>query len=274
VRANEYFDQLVSRPDHHSSTHLRTQEEVLEELHFSDKSKATTAYDPVMDAARFIVKSGSGSVTGGDQVRHQFPSVNSGNALFFWEARAESYWASDGSVDGVETYKAFQLSNAGNLTLEPRFRFAHVNLPYVARTDVRTYGSVERGPADSVTGQTGEFRILPDTWTRFWMLLDFDNNRLSYWVGDENRPTVAILNAVPYNWSAAYGSGFKFDQFWFEFNTSQSRSSSEEAYFWGRNLVILKDVEDALSIVELGSNGIDADVRPNPPTNVEVVGDR
>ena len=226
-------------------------------MFFSRLERATTAYDPELDAAKFIVPPNAGSVVIGDQVRLEFPFVGSGNLLFFWEARADSYWARDGNVDGVETYKAFQLSMGGELALEPRFRFAQVDTPFVARVDARVYGNqsgVEIGPADSVAQQSAEFNVLPDKWTRFWVFVDFDNNLLSYWVGDEDRATTQIFDDVPFDWAATYGAGFGLDQFWFEFNTSQSRTSAEPACFWGRNLVVLRDVADPADVVALGSN--------------------
>ena len=90
--------------------------------------------------------------------------------------------------------------------------------------------------------------------TRFWLLADFAGNTLSYWVGDEGSPTVQILDAVPFDWQANYGGGFSLDEFWFEFNTSQSRVSEEEGLFWGRHLAILRDVTNADELVALGSN--------------------
>ncbi len=269
---NEYFNSLVAMPEHHSSTDLGSTQEVIDEVNYSNKDRALTEYDPAMDAARFPVQQDWGSIAIGDQVRHYFPRISSGNMLVFWEAYASSYFAQDGDIDGVETYKAFQLSDGGDLTLEPRFRFAQVDRPYVARTDVRYYGSgsgVAEGPQDSVGGQTGEFRVLPEVWTRFWVFIDFDNNRLAYWVGDMNRDTETILNFVPFNWTQNYGSGFGIDEFWLEFNSSQQRTGPE-AYLWGRNVVVLRDVNDPTAIVEAGSNGLgSASSIPNPPVIVQ-----
>lgn len=251
-----YFEMLVMRPEHFSSTDLGSPEAVDSQVAFSDPNDSTTKYDPEYDAAKFIVPANSGSIVIGDKIIHTFDRVGSGNLLFFWEARADSYWSSPGDVDGVETHKAFQLSDAGDLALEPRFRFAQAEPPYFARADVRVYGDqsgVEVGAADSVAPQAGEFEFLPETWTRFWVFVDFDGNQLSYWVGDEERPVVTVLDAVPFDWLQNYGDGFGFDEFWFEFNTSQSRDSSEEPCFWGRNLAILRDVDDPAALVALGS---------------------
>ena len=57
---------------------------------------------------------------------------------------------------------------------------------------------------------------------------------------------------MPFDWARNYGPGFGVDEFWFEFNTSQERMSEEEPCFWGRNLAILRDVEDPDALVALG----------------------
>ncbi len=263
ANSDTYFDWLVAAPEHYSSTDLRSQAEVVANLNFSDKSKATTEYDSVMDAAKFTIKPGKGSVEIGDQIRHHFPYVDTGNIFFYWESLAPSYWARDGGVDGVNTYKTFQLSRDGSLTLEFRYRFSQVDRPYVARVDTRVYGAkegVQIGPQDSAAPQTGEFNILPDKWVRFWVHVDYDNNRLSYWVGDQDREAVTILDAVHFDWEANYGSRFGLDQFWFEFNTSQKRSPDPTAYMYGRNLAVLRNVADPKSLVA----GYQV-VRPKPP---------
>lgn len=250
-----YFDMLVARPEHHSSTALGSVAEVDEGINFSDPADSTTTYDGQLDAAKFIVPANSGSLVIGDQVRHQFERVDSGSLFIFWEARASAYWSAPGAVDGVETHKAFQISDGGDLTLEPRFRFVQSDPPFFARADMRVYGDqsgVEVGPADSVAPQAGEFEFLPETWTRFWVVMDFDQNQLSYWVGDTDQPITQVLDDVPFDWTGNYGPGFGVDEFWFEFNTSQARTSDEEPCFWGRNLAILRDVEDPDALVALG----------------------
>lgn len=247
-----YFEWLIDRPEILSYTDLQSQSEVINNVFFSDKSKASTTYDSQFDAAKFIVKSGNASIEIGDQVRHEFPFVNSGNLLVYWESLAPSYWARNGGVDGVNTYKAFQLSDRGDLALEFRYRFSQVDAPYVARTDVRVYGNqsgVEIGPGDSAAPQTGEFNILPNKWTRFWAFIDFDNNRFSYWVGDQDREAVKIIDSIRFDWSQNYGGDQGFSEFWFEFNTSQDRPSGPNALMYGRNLAILRDVSDQNSIV-------------------------
>ncbi|MEO1036286.1 MAG: hypothetical protein AAFX44_12085 [Pseudomonadota bacterium] len=260
--AQDYFDYLVNRPEHLRSVALDSEQAVIDAAFATNKSKVTTRYDSAMDAARFIVKSNLGSVAIADQARTYFPYTDSGNLLVYWEALIPEYWARNGDVDGVKTYKAFQLSRDERLALEFRFRFSQVNRPYVARTDVRVYGNqagVEIGLADSAAPQAREFNIRPNTWTSFWALVDFDNNKLSYWVGDANQGVTKVLDEINFNWRQNYGSRYGFEEFWFEFNTSQERSGPE-AYHFGRNFAVLKNVADADDIVAQGDV-----VRPNPP---------
>lgn len=248
---NAYFGYLIGLPELHDAVALRSPQEVIDNVFFERKHKATTSYDPDFDAARFIVKENRPSVVIGDQVRRNFEKIDSGNMLVYWEALAPAYWSSGGSVDGVNNYKAFQLSKDGKLTLEPRYRFGQVGKPHVARVDVRAYGAqsgVQIGSGDSVAPQRREFRIKPDKWTHFWAFIDFDNNRFTYWVGDEDRAPVAVIDNVPFKWKQNYGSEFGFNQFWFEFNTSQKRTGPE-AYHYGRNLVILRDIDDPAGVV-------------------------
>lgn len=247
-----YFELLQRRPDLHDAVSLRTPQEVIDNVYFARKNRATTRYDADYDAARFIVGADRGSVVIGDQVRRNFPKVSSGNLLVYWEALAPSYWASGGSVDGVNNYKAFQLSMDGKLALEPRYRFGQVGGRHVARVDVRVYGNqsgVGIGPSDSVKPQRGEFRVAPEKWTHFWAFIDFDNNRFTYWVGDEDRAPVAVIDSVSFDWKKNYGANFGFNQFWFEFNTSQNRRGPE-AYHYGRNLIVLRDVSDPQAVVD------------------------
>src|SRR5690606_15071537 len=67
--ADTYFDWLTSLPEHHASTDLGSSAEVIRHVHYEDKSKATTEYDPSMDAAKFTIAAGQDDIEIGDQVR-------------------------------------------------------------------------------------------------------------------------------------------------------------------------------------------------------------
>lgn len=240
---NNYYNFLKSSPLLYSSLSLRTQQEVVANTHYGNKSLVTTTYDANMDAALFYVFENSPSVNIGDQIRHKFTKVSSGNLLFYWEVKWPEYWAQDIEADGVNNYKAFQFSNDGTLNLEIRNRFNQVNAPNVARIDVRGYGN-HPTTSDVLNNQSGEFIVQPNVWTSYWALIDYDSNTFSLWVGDENRPPVAIHVNSPVNFA-----GREVNQFWFEFNTSQSRIGPE-AHIWGRNSIILRNV-DSVSLQEI-----------------------
>ncbi len=234
-----YFEQLVAHPNHHSNAHLRTQQNVLDNLHFSRKNRATTYYDAEHDAARFIHKPGWGSIVGGDQVRHPFPVVNDGTVLIYWASKMDKSWSANGDVFGLETQKAFQISRGDDLALEPRHRYAKANKPRKAWLDVRTYVGVNRrGPADAVAPQVGNFYTYPERWTYYWFFIDVDNKELSYWVSDEEQPVKQILRRAGFDGSRGW------THFWMEFNSSQSRRGPE-AYAWGRNIVTLRNLSYA-----------------------------
>lgn len=267
AHAETYFEWLVAQPEHHSSTSLRSQAEVIENIGYEDLSKATTVYDPVMDAAKFTVPANEDDINPGDQINHEFPYVDSANLLVYWEALAPAYWAQDGDVDGVRTFKAFQLARDDDLALEFRYLFRQADPNHVARLDTRVYGNkqgVEIGSGSSAQPQTGEFHILPDKWNQFWAFVDFDNNQFSYWAGDEDREPVRLLDAIPFDWQVNYGSQYGFDGFWFEFNSSQDRQGPE-AYMYGRNLVVLRNVSDLESIVTRGVTSSGDQIPPTPP---------
>lgn len=189
-----------------------------------------------------------------------------------------SDFVADGAPNGIGTYKSTQMrKNAGNRkqTIEPRYRFSHVDTPYVARVDIRIYGTGDGYSlvSGALAPQTGEFYVLPNVWTRHWVFLDFDNDEMSYWVGDETRANVTILDHVPMDWSLAF-PGAEFTEFWFEFNTSSHKDAgAPEIPFWARNLVFLKDVSNASSLVSQGDSGGGGggDVSPPaPPQNLNV----
>jgi hypothetical protein len=249
VGEHAYYDFLVGQSTHHASVSLRTQAEIDDNVTFSDPADSTTAYDADVDGARFTIPAGVASIRIGDQVRPSFDPIpiTERNALYYWEARAPSYWVNVGD-DGVQTYKAFQLSAGGDLTLEARFRYSRKTMAdAVALLDMRVYG----GGAAYAVGDTGsdsllranDFDVAADTWTHFWAFLDFESNAVSYWAADEVRRPVRVSDQSMLDWSTQYGADLAFDQFWFEFNTSQSRDTGPEAHMYGRNLVVLRNLD-------------------------------
>ncbi len=57
---------------------------------------------------------------------------------------------------------------------------------FVAAVDTRTYWFTPAVGDDApLEPQVGSFNIKPDTWTRFWAFVDFDNDKYSYWIADD-----------------------------------------------------------------------------------------
>lgn len=245
---NRFYDELVVLPSLHSAAHLRTQENVIENVHFSRKNRATTHYDPDFDAARMIHPAGWGSIVGGDQIRHQFEPVTDGQLLGLWQSLMPSYWGGDRG--GLQTQKAFQFARGDELTLEPRYRYSqadHLGASRFARLDVRTYISGGGGPADSIP-QDVDYYAQSDVWNNFAFLIDIDNRQISYWAtGPSDDAWVQIIERAP------YGGEGGFSSFWFEHNSSQSRSGEPEAYAFGRNYVGLRDVsyDETLDVLRM-----------------------
>ncbi len=237
----------------HHFVSLRKQSEIDANLHGKVASPPTVAYDPNADGARMQMASGSGSIT--QQMRIQFTEVTTANLLFYWEGRWEQGFVSDGDIDGLQTNKAYQLAHGGggdNRRIEPRTRFALANSPFVAAVDTRIYWFTPAVGDDSpLEPQIGSFDIKPDTWTRFWAFVDFDNSKYSYWIADETTAPVVINDAVGLsyaNYPPTNSPGL--DTFWFEHNSSQSRTAGTPVlHIWGRNLVVLTGVSDAAAVV-------------------------
>ena len=94
------------------------------------------------------------------------------------------------------------------------------------------------------------FTAQGDTWVRFWLFLDLDNNEGSQWIADETQAPVLIHDRNLLTFSGADGTGTDtgpgIDQFWFEYNSSQSRTDAmPDLFAWFRNFVVLKDLSFA-----------------------------
>jgi len=113
----------------------------------------------------------------------------------------------------------------------------------VAGTDIRIYGT---SPVDNdpLAPQASTFFIEPETWTRYWALVDIDSQNVSLWMADETRAAVLVYDAVPITLTG----GFQFEQFWFEYNSSQSRTGPALTG-WFTSLVVMHDVSDVSSLL-------------------------
>ncbi|MEM9863386.1 MAG: hypothetical protein AAF938_17450 [Myxococcota bacterium] len=245
----DYFTLLQERDEHMHSRAYRSEAEIA-----TDQTPRAThvRYDAVQDAAEWTFRANVGSMSSADQLRSEFtPPVGEPdrNALYYWEGRWDGNWMRQ--RDGIRTHKAFQITGIEPTRqgrgLEPRTRFDLAPEGYVARVDMRVYGwdPVVEGPFDTIGELDASFDIAPDTWTRFWVFVDWANLAVTMWVSDETRAPVRIYDETAFNSMAPS----TFSGFWFEYNSSQERSDPSTLRIWGRNLVVLVGL-DSLEIAE------------------------
>ncbi len=231
-------------------------------------------FDPAEDAAMFTIPADTASLP--RQVRPAYPRVEVGTVLFTWDAKWGPEFQTD--RDELQTHKAFQLARDGqvsgsgdNRRIELRTRFSLAEgeceeargcadgdtreecvacAASIAASDLRLYQfdnlEGEQQPAEP---QDARFVIEPDTWTRFWAFVDFDAGTYSQWIADSDRAPVQVFDALSIDY-ASHGGGL--DWFWFEYNSSQSRTGGE-LRGWFRNLVVVQDMSDAAGLVAEGA---------------------
>lgn len=253
-QAHEYFDYISTLPETIKSVGLRSWSEIDKYMAARKEKNRTgnTIYDSEINAVRFTVPSGSGSVRIGDTIRVPFIKTSTGNLLITWDSR----WDKDYPYNlfGLENNKSFQLAQhegGDKRRLEIRSRFSQVNAPYISRIDLRRYNWVAPGRDTAVPGQVNEFIVQGEIWTRFWAYVDFDHLQFSLWVADETTAPVTLFDRLQFT-----NMDNGLDYFWFEHNSSQTRDGGKELHIWGRNFVVLHNVKNAHEIVALGAEVI------------------
>lgn len=250
ANADSYIDGLRDAPETILFRAYDTQAEIDADINAvkPENRKNPPVYDPAQDAAKWTFTGGDVSVV--DQLRPEFSTVSSGNLLFVWEARWDTGFSGD--LGELKTHKAFQLSNKGGgdeRRIELRTRFSKASGSDVAKVDARGY--IWDPSGQPLPGQVNEFTIGGGKWTRFWGFVDFDNRQFSFWVADEDTGPVKLFDQLQY--SDMSGG---LDNFWFEFNSSQSGPESPLS-IWARNFIVQRDVSNVQNIVSQG-----APVRP------------
>ena len=284
-----YFDWLSQQSEKIVANAYRTQTEIDRDTAPKQRPNPSIVYDPGQDAARAIHFSNKSGVSSSHQVRPSFDNsgyakspgfeISTGNLLITWDAKWDSGFL-DVESQGLETHKEFQLSRMGSgetRFIEIRSRYVLSDPTYISKIDVRSYdlghaGDTQpmgRGGCPQNSGgncQINDFDVQVDTWTRYWCYVDFDNKTFSFWVADENNPPVKLFDNFTINYP--YG----LNAFWFEYNSSQSRTGPE-INAWFRNFVVLQNVSDVDATVAQGANvgdGPTDTTPPNPPTNLTV----
>jgi len=254
-----YFDWLAAQSQTTLAISYRTDAEIQADTGRNQRPNALISYDAGRDAARAHFPPGLGSYST-TQIRPGFYGnffhVDSGNVLFTWDVQYSQTFDTF-PAEGIRTHKAYQLSYNGggdSRRIEIRTRFSDAGAGEIAKIDVRRY--VWGGEGDSAPMgrggcggqcQLNEFTVMPETWTRFWAFVDFESAQFSLWVADENRAPVQLFDNYPLVITSPLNA------FWFEWNSSQSRTGGADAYIWFRNFVVMRDLSDPDAVVAQGA---------------------
>ncbi|MBN1671024.1 MAG: hypothetical protein JXR37_08335 [Kiritimatiellae bacterium] len=265
-----YFGWLSNRTETVVAVGYRSEAEINADTAPGRQPNRNVIYDPQEDAARGQLGPGVGTL--GTYMKpgmwNNFFSARSGSLLFIWDVR----WSEEFlrfPEQGILTHKAFQLSenaSGDSRRIEIRTRFGLSGPGEVAEIDARRYiwggdGLAQPMGADGPGGdcQTGQFTVMPVTWTRFWASVNFDTGTFSLWVADENTLPVTLFDAYRLVITT------KLDNFWWEFNSSQTRTGGADAYIWFRNFVVMQDVSDPSAIVAQGARVGGGDIGDTAP---------
>jgi hypothetical protein len=256
-----YFDKLKAMPEKVADYSLRDQAQI-DRYRVGRKQSTTVTYNPAgdidprkQDAAKVFIPENGVSLP--NQVRLPIPETRDGSLLVTWDAWFGKEFAFANTK--ISNYKNFQFSSKSIFT-EVQSRFALAKPPAVAMVSVRQYGAIDdkttqwgstvngiRYGSDNLGPMRADFAIMPETWTRYWMLFEpagewYD---ISLWVADENRDAVQILDKARIKPRERY-----WDLFWLEYNTSSEPPSVPARTGYFRNLVMLKSVADPKKLFE------------------------
>ena len=240
--AHGYFDFLRARPEAVYSNGWRTLEDIQVDTANWGAGPWPPTYDAVVDAASNELESW-GSLEGRDQLVPEFERIDSGDALFYWEARWDAAFPTELEAFGIETQKTFVLRQNGNMgekrMFEIRNRYSQAEAPDISAVDFRGYGGGWDfdGTDQPLDGQIAEFIIAPESWTRYWVYCDFDALQVDVWISDETREPVQIMSKTFTDMSVGVSSVS------FQFNSSQERTGGDSVFVWNRNFVLLQDLE-------------------------------
>jgi hypothetical protein len=136
-------------------------------------------------------------------------------------------------------------------TAEPEKAPAPLDKPaddgIIGMVDARGYGGQDKPFGPDVTNsaplspQVGNFAVQPETWTRYWVLIEQranDWDLVSLWVADEHHDPVQILDRIQLSVKGSV------DQFWLEYNTSSKGKGAAlpERVGYARNVVMLRNL--------------------------------
>lgn len=267
-----YYATLIARPDTIVAKAYKTQAQINAD---SEKSpNAHVTYDAAEDAAKVeYVNDAAGDGSLPNQVRPRFQAVTSGNLLFYAEFKWHQHWSDATYREGVNVLKWLQhfrsTGNCGQLgcktTYEPRMQFTQATAGNVAKRDTRAYTAQNNGLS---IGGGANYQIGHSQWYRWWSYVEFvdaDTIRYSEWMALGTGTPVQLVDQFQGDF---LGGGAGFDEFWFEYNTSQSRpATAAPLRAWFRNFAVLRNVSDPAAIV---GGGNPTPLSPAPPTNFHI----
>lgn len=260
---HDYFESLAARPEVLLAAPLRSDEGIEPYIAARRPGRRIRppTYDPARDAARWELIGTVASVNPVDAFRIPLgEEIRSGNALFYYEARWDARFPRH--LGTLHTHKAFRFDTRDfrKPVLEMRARYKQTRdcagRDYVAKIDGRVYfdrDGWQPGASDVDGRRVGansryfaDFCVRGDTWTSFWVYIDYSALTWSYWAADDTRDPVKIIDA--FRQEAMDGP---IDGFRFQWNSSQEgRNEEATLHLWARNFVALRNVDDPRSIIE------------------------
>ncbi len=279
---HDYFDWLSQQSESIVSNAYRTQAEIDRDSAPKFRPNDKIVYDPAHDAARVRHLANNSGVLSTNQVRPSLDNtgfakspnllISTGTLLFTWDAK----WGSgflNVKNQGLEVHKEFQIGSQEigheDRWLEIRSRYSLSDSTYISKIDLRSYIHSHAGdrlpmgrdgcPANPGNDcQINSFEVQVDTWTRYWVFIDFGANTLTFWMADEKNTPIKQFDAFPVIWSQGVNG------FWFEYNSSQDRTGPEISA-WFRNFAVLRNVSNVNAIVAQGANVGAGPSDPSPP---------
>lgn len=198
-----------------------------------------------------------------DQLRVPLQAPHGSVYLITWDG----YWTTSylASATGLTNHKSFQLSSGtgDGIWTETQTRFdgqwgepGFQNPTHVCAITGRAY----LGPnttLDPMQPLINRFNVTPNTWTRFWWILDTTQTpttnlvAISLWVADEAREARQLLDRFQ---QTPRPGATRIEKFWLEFNTSSSRNLITPDRPWMiayvRNVVVLRDPTDIPALLQ------------------------
>lgn len=260
---HSYFDSLASRPEVLLAAPLRSDREIERFIAARRPNKRIQppAYDAEQDGTRWKFSGRTASVNPVDALRIPLgEEIRSGNALFYFEARWDSRFPEH--LGPLHTHKAFRFDTRDfrKPVLEMRARYGQAGdcrgNGFVAKVDGRVYHDRDGWQPDASNvdgrrvgpnaGYFTDFCVRGDTWTSFWVYVDYATLSWSYWAADDTRAPVKIIDG--FRQDAMDGA---IDGFRYQWNSSQEgRDAGVTLYLWGRNFVALRNVADPQALID------------------------